>query len=77
MPLAQNRKTIAGSSIILTGSVFMFAAFATLSHVPMAVEAVYIGALIVGGGLCVAGSRQEAKRRIAQRESKAEAHGTV
>jgi hypothetical protein len=61
MQLTQNRKTIAGASIILTAGAFMLAEYGSVFHVPLPVLVVHLLALSTGGGLMCWGTSEEHK----------------
>jgi hypothetical protein len=63
----RNNKRIAGLSIILTVSAFMIAAYGSLSRLPLPIVAVYLTAILIGGGLGVVGPLQEKKITIPAR----------
>jgi len=64
MQFTRNNQRIAGLSIILTASAFMIAAYGSLSRLPLPIVAVYLTAILIGGGLGVVGQLQEKKITI-------------
>ncbi len=67
MRFTRNNKRIAGLSVILTVSAFMIAAYGSLSRLPLPIVAVYLTAILIGGGLGVVGQLQEKKITIPAR----------